>query len=219
MIKAIIFDMDGTVLNTIDDIMVAVNHALSIKDLPLKTLEEVKLAVGNGAFKLIERVTPKSYTLEERKVLFHLYQDYYDAHSSIYTKPYEGIIDLIKELKKRNLKLGVVSNKFEHLVQGLNQDFFFGLFDVVVGEVKGIPIKPAPDMIYKALDLLNVSKEETLFVGDSEVDIDTAANAYVKSVGVTWGFRKKEVLTEHNADYIIEEPNELLSVIDKENTR
>lgn len=217
MIKAIIFDMDGTVLNTIEDIMVAVNHALKLKGLPLKTRDEVKKAVGNGAFKLIERVVPKSYTLEETKTLFHLYQNYYDEHSQVYTKPYPGILELLKELKRRKLKLGVVSNKFEHLVAGLNHDFFLDLFDVVVGEVKGIPIKPAPDMVYKALDLLDVSKEETLFVGDSEVDIDTAANALVKSVGVTWGFREEALLIEHQADYIISEPSELLVVIDKEN--
>lgn len=219
MIKAVIFDMDGTVLNTIDDIWVAVNQALKLKGLEEKSVDEVKKAVGNGAFKLIERVVPKAYTPEETKVLFRLYQDYYDEHSQVYTKPYPGIIDLLKELKKRNFKLGVVSNKFEHLVQDLNHDFFYDLFDVAVGEVKGIPIKPAPDMVYKALDLLGVIKEETLFVGDSEVDIDTAANAYIKSVGVTWGFREEALLKEHNADYIISEPSELLLVIDKENAK
>lgn len=217
MIKAVIFDMDGTVLNTIDDITIAVNHALLLKGLKEKTVDEVKKAVGNGAFKLIERIVPKAYTLEETRELFHLYQHYYDEHSQVYTKPYQGIIELLKELKEKEIKLAVVSNKFEHLVQGLNHDVFFDLFDVAVGEVKGIPIKPAPDMVFKVLDLLGITKEETLFVGDSEVDIDTAANAYVKSVGVTWGFREEALLIEHEADYIIKEPSELLLVIDKEN--
>jgi phosphoglycolate phosphatase len=217
MIKAIIFDMDGTVLNTLDDIMIAANHALKTKGLPEKTLDDIRKAVGNGAFKLIERIVPKSYTLEESKILFRIYQDYYDANSQVHTHPYEGIIPLLKKLKELGFMLCVVSNKFEHLVQSLNHDFFFDLFDQAIGEVKCIPIKPAPDMIYKALDLLNIQKEEALFVGDSEVDMDTATNALMKSVGVTWGFRSEELLIEHNADYIIHHPLELLDVINKEN--
>ncbi len=217
MIKAVIFDMDGTVLNTIDDIWMAVNHALKSKGLNEKSLDEVKKSVGNGAFKLIERIVPKAYTLDETKTLFHLYQDYYDHHSQVYTAPYNGILNLLKELKDKGIKLGVVSNKFEHLVSDLNRDIFMNMFDIAVGEVKGIPIKPAPDMIYKALDLLDIVKEEALFVGDSEVDMDTATNAYVTSVGVTWGFRSEDLLIEHNADYIIHEPSELWAVIDKEN--
>jgi phosphoglycolate phosphatase len=216
MIKAVIFDMDGTVLNTLDDIWVAINHALTQKQLPQKTRDEVRQAVGNGAFKLIERVVPRAYSLEETKALFHIYQSYYDTHSNVYTKPYEGIITLLENLKEKNVLIGVVSNKFEHLVQGLNQDVFMNLFDVAVGEVKGIPIKPAPDMVYKALDMLNVKPEEALFVGDSEVDIDTAFNARLTSVGVTWGFRDETLLREHNADYIIHHPKELLVVLDKE---
>jgi len=216
MIKAVIFDMDGTVLNTLDDIWVAVNHALTQKQLPQKTRDDVRQAVGNGAFKLIERIVPRAYSLEETKALFHIYQSYYDAHSNVHTKPYEGIIALLKHLKEKNILIGVVSNKFEHLVQGLNQDVFMNLFDVAVGEVKGIPIKPAPDMVFKALDMLNVKPEEALFVGDSEVDIDTAFNARLTSIGVTWGFRDEALLREHNADYIIHHPKELLVVLDKE---
>lgn len=216
MIKAIIFDMDGTVLNTLDDIWVAVNHALKQKGLPSKSQDDIKKAVGNGAFKLIERIVPRSYSLEETKDLFHSYQAYYDAHSAVYTKPYEGILELLKKLKKKGFLLGVVSNKFEHLVQGLNTDVFMNLFDVAVGEVKGIPIKPAPDMVFKALDILNVAPNESIFVGDSEVDMDTAFHAHVTSVGVTWGFRDEALLREHNADYIIHHPNELCDVLEKE---
>lgn len=219
MIKAIIFDMDGTVLNTLDDIMIAANHALKTKGLKEKSLDDIRQAVGNGAFKLIERIVPKSYSLEESRSLFRIYQDYYDQNSQVHTHPYEGIMDLLHQLKGLGLKLAVVSNKFEHLVQLLNQDFFENIFDYAIGEVKGIPIKPAPDMIYKALDLLQISKEEALFVGDSEVDMDTATNARIISVGVTWGFRSEETLIEHNADYIINHPLDLLSVISEENLK
>jgi phosphoglycolate phosphatase len=217
MIKGIIFDMDGTILNTLDDIRISVNHALRLKNLPEKTDDDIKYAVGNGAFKLIERVTPKSYTLEEVKEVFAIYQAHYDQHSSVHTGPYPGIIDLLKSLKKQNIKLAVCSNKFEHLVEELNIKMFLNLFDASVGEVKGIPIKPAPDMVYKALDLLGLTKEEVLYVGDSEVDMETSSNALVKSVGVTWGYRSESLLIEHNADYIIHHPNQLLEIIKGEN--
>jgi phosphoglycolate phosphatase len=219
MIKGIIFDMDGTILNTLDDIRISVNHALKIKNLPEKNDDEIKLAVGNGAFKLIERVTPKSYTLEEVKEVFSIYQAHYDQNSSNHTGPYPGIIDLLKSLKKQKIKLAVCSNKFEHLVEELNVKMFLNLFDASVGEVKGIPIKPAPDMVYKALDILELKKEEVLYVGDSEVDMDTAFNAQIRSVGVTWGYRAESLLREHNADYIIEHPNKLLEIIKEENKR
>ena len=217
MIKAVIFDMDGTVLNTIDDIHGAVNHALRLKHLEEKTVEEVKLAVGNGARKLIERICPTSFSLEELDEVFHLYQNYYDKHNQDLTGPYDGILELLQLLKQKGFKLGVVSNKFEHLVQGLNHEVFRQLFDVSIGEVKGIPIKPAPDMLYKALHLLGVEKDEAMFVGDSEVDIDTATNASIKSVGVTWGFRSEELLRKHQANYIIHHPRELLEIIDEVN--
>lgn len=216
MIKAVIFDMDGTVLNTLDDIWVAVNHALTQQGLSLKTKDDIKQAVGNGARTLIERVSPSTYSSDEKNHLFHLYQSYYDAHSNIYTKPYDGIIDLLKLLKEKGYLLGVVSNKFEHLVKGLNQDVFMNLFDVSIGEVKGIPIKPAPDMVYKALNQLHIGPDEAIFVGDSEVDIDTAKNANVKSVGVTWGFRDEALLRKHQAHYIIQHPIELIHILQKE---
>ncbi|MDY0075167.1 MAG: HAD-IA family hydrolase [Acholeplasmataceae bacterium] len=218
MIKAVIFDMDGTILNTIEDIWVAVNHALKIKGQKEKSMDDIKLAVGNGAIKLIDRVAPPTYDDVERKELFHLYQNYYDQHNQIHTGPYEGIIPLLKKLKDRKIKLGVVSNKFEHLVQKLNEDVFLNLFDVAIGEMKGIPIKPAPDMLYQALNHLHVMRDETLFVGDSEVDIDTAKNAKITSIGVTWGFRDKQLLIDHGAHYIIDHPDELLAIITKENT-
>lgn len=218
MIKGIIFDMDGTIVNTLDDIWVAVNYALKQKNLPTKTLNEIRLAVGNGAKKLIERVTPLSYTDQERYEIFSLYQNYYDEHHDVYTGPYEGILELLKSLKEKGYKLGVVSNKVEHLVSELNIKMFEGYFDAAIGETKGVPIKPAPDMVYRALSIMELNKEEVLFVGDSDTDIITARNASIYSVGVTWGFRDEDVLIAHGANTIIHHPSELINVIKEKNS-
>lgn len=217
MIKTIIFDMDGTILNTIDDIAIAVNVALKEKNLPLKSIDEIKLAVGNGAKTLIERITPSGSSDQLKHEVFTMYQAYYDAHSQDFTGPYDGIMDLLIELKKQGYQLATVSNKYQHLVSELNRNVFQGLFDCTIGETHGIPIKPAPDMVYQALKELKTSKEEALFIGDSDVDIDTAKNAMMKSVGVTWGFRSKEVLLKHQATYIIEHPDELYAILKEEN--
>lgn len=213
MIKGIIFDMDGTILDTLTDITISVNHALKQFDLPMKTEEEIKMAVGNGAIKLIERVTPKHYSIEQVQSVWKVYQSYYDLHANDHTGPYPGILDLLHHLKLDGYKLAVVSNKFEHLVSDLNIQIFKGYFDASVGEVKGIPIKPDPAMVYKALDILRLKPSEVLYVGDSEVDIMTAHNAHVESVGVTWGFRSEALLRSHQAHHIISHPNQLIKIL------
>jgi len=213
MIKAILFDMDGTVLNTLEDIKDSVNNALSQFGLSPKSDDEIKLAIGNGAYTLIERVVPKTFSKEQIEHVFNLYQPYYEKHSNISTGPYPGILDLLKELKRRGYQIGVVSNKFEHMVQKLNQEIFHGLFDVAIGEVEKIPIKPAPDMIYKALKMLNLKKEEVIYVGDTKTDMQTAFNAQVLSVGVTWGFRDEKELKDHGAKHIIHHPMSLIELL------
>lgn len=217
MIKALIFDMDGTVLNTIEDIKIAVNVALKQKGLEEKHVDDIKKAVGHGALRLIKNVCPSNFSDQEINDVFDIYQAYYQKHSSVFTTPYKGIIDLLKILKQKGYKLAVVSNKFESLVSGLNESYFENLFDITIGEVNGIPIKPAPDMLLKALKLLEVDRKEALFIGDSDVDMDTAYNAHMISVGVTWGFRDEVLLKKHHAHYIIDQPLELLDVINKEN--
>jgi phosphoglycolate phosphatase len=213
MIKGIIFDMDGTILNTLTDITLSVNHALTLFHLPTKTESDIKLAVGNGALKLIERVTPETFSKDQIHEVWKVYQAYYDQHSNDHTGPYPGILELLYKLKAKGLKLAVVSNKFEHLVQSLNIEIFKGYFDASVGEVHGIPIKPDPAMVYKALHILGLEPNEVLYVGDSEVDIITAQNANLDSVGVTWGFRSEALLRSHHANHIIHHPIELLSII------
>jgi len=218
MIKGIIFDMDGTILNTIEDIKISVNHAMRHFNLKEKTLQEVKDGVGSGAINLIEDIVPKGTSKEDIFKIYRVYQDHYDKHSNDHTGPYPGILDLLKHLKDAGYKLAVVSNKLEYLVQELNHQTFKDYFDVSIGETKDIPIKPAPDMLYKALNLLNLSKDEVLFIGDSDVDMMTATNANIKSVGVTWGYRSKEVLLKHKASYIINQANELIKIINEVNS-
>ncbi|MBE0701283.1 MAG: HAD family hydrolase, partial [Acholeplasmataceae bacterium] len=192
-----------------------VNHALRKKNLPEQTLNQIRKAVGNGARKLIERVVPKHYTTDQKNVVFQLYQKYYDSNSTKKTAPYPGVLELLKHLKKKGYLLAVVSNKFEHLVQELNDELFEHIFDAAIGEVSGIPIKPAPDMVYRALHVMKLNTDEVVFVGDSEVDIQTAQNAQIKSVGVTWGFRDVETLQNQNPDYMIEKPDELIHLLER----
>lgn len=213
MIKGIIFDMDGTILDTLTDITLSVNHALGHFGLPQKTEEEIKMAVGNGAIRLIERVTPSDFSKEQVTEVWKVYQSFYDQHSSDHTGPYPGILELLKTLKHRGYKLAVVSNKFEHLVKELNVKMFHGYFDASIGEIQGIPIKPDPAMVHRALDVLGLHSHEVLYVGDSEVDMQTAHNANLVSVGVTWGFRTEALLRVHGAKHIIHHPDRLLTII------
>ena len=214
-LKGIIFDMDGTILNTIDDIADSINYALNTCGYPTHSIHKVKKALGNGGRNLVNKLVPKGMSEEEILEVFHLYQSYYNTHSDIKTKPYDGIIDLLIELKQRGYILAVVSNKFQHLVSNLNEGMFQGLFDDAMGERKGIPIKPAPDMIHLILEELKLSREEVLFIGDSEVDIETGKNASLRVIGVTWGFRDKEELINAGAKDLIDHPKELLSWLER----
>ncbi len=213
MIKTIIFDMDGTILNTIDDITTSVNFALKTYQLPLRNIDEVKQAVGNGAKALIARVIHKGYDHPQFEDIYQTYQDYYDAHRMVKTAPYPQILALLRKLKYDGYTLAVVSNKHDYLVKSLNKQLFEGLFEVAVGETKERPLKPEPDVIFDVLDILDATVEESLFIGDSNVDIITAKNANMASVGVTWGFRSKEELHREGATFIIEEPYDLLKII------
>ena len=215
MIKAVIFDMDGTVLNTIDDIHQSVNVALQKMGYPLKSLNDVKRAVGSGAKTLIERVVPIDIKPAEIIKTYEIYQTHYDKHSMDHTAPYPDILKLLKTLKGRGYQLAVVSNKHQYLVKALNDQMFEGLFEVSVGEVKGVLVKPATDMLYSALNQLNINKEEAIFVGDSDIDMITAKNADMISVAVTWGFRDLNTLKSLSPHFIINQPLELLELLER----
>lgn len=213
-IKGIIFDMDGTILNTIDDIADSVNYALQFSGYPIHSVDMVRKAVGNGGMNLIRKVVPSGLSEDKINDVFNIYQAYYLNHNAIKTKPYDGILDLLEILKKRGYKLGVVSNKFHHMVSDLNTEMFKGYFDEVMGEREHIPIKPHPMMIYEILNAMNLKKEEVLFIGDSEVDIQTGLNADVSCIGVTWGFRDAKELLAAGATKLIDHPLELLKWIE-----
>ncbi len=209
----VVFDLDGTLLNTLEDLTDSVNFSLSNSSLPLRTMEEVRSSLGNGAKSLIEMSVPDG----QKNPLFSKclveFQKHYKKNLNNKTTPYPGIIALLKKLHDINIKIAVVSNKFDEAVKMLNQQFFKDYINVAIGESKGIPKKPSPDMIYKALKELSSTKDRALFVGDSETDAKTGKNSSLVFVGVTWGFRDREILINEGSNYIIDKPEELLKII------
>ena len=211
----IIFDMDGTILNTLEDLKNSLNYVLQQAGYQIRTLEEVRTFVGNGIRKTIERALPSD--IEEEKVdeLFSLFMDYYAIHNTDNTKPYNGVIELLKELKHLGYKTAVVSNKQNSAVKSLCKKFFTGLFDVEIGEKENIAKKPEPDEVNEVLKILNIDRTKSIYIGDSEVDIQTAQNSKMKSIIVDWGFRDRKFLYEHGAEVIVSNPSEILNIINK----
>lgn len=211
----IIFDMDGTILNTLEDLKNSLNYVLQQAGYQTRTLEEVRTFVGNGIRKTIERALPSD--IEEEKVdeLFSLFMDYYAIHNTDNTKPYNGVIELLKELKHLGYKTAVVSNKQDSAVKSLCKKFFTGLFDVEIGEKENIAKKPEPDEVNEVLKILNIDRTKSIYIGDSEVDIQTAQNSKMKSIIVDWGFRDRKFLYEHGAEVIVSNPSEILDIINK----
>lgn len=212
-IKALLFDLDGTLLDTLKDIQAAVNYALRENHLPERSREEVRRFVGNGARLLLERAAAP---VVEKRVLDQIEQDfksYYDAHCQEDTRPYAGIPELLQQLHRRGLRLGVVSNKPDSAVQKLVEHYFPETFLSITGERKGKAKKPAPDLLYEALDKLCAGKEEVLYIGDSEVDIQAAANAGIACISVDWGFKEKSFLQEQGAHVIVSVPAEILAYL------
>ena len=213
MYKAIIFDLDGTLLNTLDDLKNSVNYALNKHNLKERTLKEIRSFVGNGVKLLVQRAIGKELPEEQFNEIFNDFKTHYEVHKMDVTSPYEGIYELLKELKNRNYKLAIVSNKYDQGVKEICKNFFFEFIEVAIGESSTVRPKPAPDAMYEALKQLNVSKDEALFVGDSDVDLETGRNANIKTISVSWGFKDKEFLESINADIIIDNPNELLNYL------
>lgn len=213
--SVVIFDMDGTILNTIDDITGAVNYILAKYDLPLRSVDEVKSFVGNGLHRTLELSVPSNTAESFVDEIFDEFVGYYKTHSNIATKPYDGIVEAIRALKERGYQLAVVSNKRQEAVSSLCDVFYTDLFDENIGDQDGIARKPAPDMVRLVLDRLGETEENAVYVGDSDVDIMTAKNAGIKGIFVSWGFREAEFLTEHGAEQIVDSTGELLEAIDQ----
>ena len=211
--KALICDLDGTLLNTLEDLMDSVNYGLRNHNLREITIEQTRRYVGNGVAKLVERAAPEGTTHEEQAEILADFRSYYDKHSQDKTKAYDGVIDMLKRAKNAGMKLAIVSNKIDEAVGELADYYFTGLIDVAIGETPDVPKKPAPDMLYKALDMLGISLKEAVFIGDSDVDVATGLNSGMDMVTVLWGFRDREELLEAGAKCFIEKPEELFRYI------
>lgn len=211
--NAVIFDLDGTLTDTLADLRNSVNYALSKFGFPERTTEEIRSFVGNGVKRLIYLSVPENTPEETAEKCLSIFKEHYAANSLVETKPYDGITELLSELKSRGVKTAVVTNKMHSAAADIVEHFFGGLIDVTVGQVDGIAQKPQPDGIYKALEALDVPKEKAVYVGDSEVDCITAKNAGIPCIGVTWGFRDRDVLIENGADFIADSVQELSDLI------
>ena len=215
MFDSVIFDLDGTLLNTIDDICDSLNIALESQGFRTHNSEETKAFVGSGVKIMVERALGlQNYDEDTFEKVRATYMKEYALRQAIKTRPYEGTIDLLIELKKRGIKIGLLSNK-PHQDTLRVVDFYFGLdkFDVVLGQREGIPVKPDPTALFELIDLLKTTKDKCIFVGDSDVDMMTANNGEIKKIGVLWGFRTIDVLKSKNADYIVSSADEILSII------
>lgn len=208
--RAVVFDLDGTLLDTLEDLKEAVNAALASRKLPSCTLEQVREYVGNGIRNLLIRAVPQGEEHPEFEEMLAYFREYYREHCMDHTEPYDNITHLLMELHARNVPVAIVSNKVDFAVKELNRRFFADYVSVAVGEQAGISRKPAPDMVEKALRELGCTKENAIYVGDSDVDLETAANAGLPCISVTWGFRDRNFLQEHGAGTLIDRPLELL---------
>lgn len=208
-----IFDLDGTLLDTIGDLAASVNFALCELGMPQHSTAKVQAMVGNGVGMLIERAVPQGRENPLFQKALDTFRQHYTAHWLDTTRPYDGIIETLKELKRRGCKTAVVSNKFDTATKSLCQHFFPSLIDVAVGEheADGVRKKPAPDTVMVALRELGSNTENAVYIGDSEVDIATAKNSGLQCISVLWGFRSREALEACGATTFISHPEELLS--------
>ena len=214
MYSTYIFDLDGTLLDTLGDLAASVNCALRICGMPEHSIEEVRGFVGNGVRLLMERAVPDGASNPRFDEAFSAFRQHYMAHSLDTTRPYDGIPEMLADLKAKGCHLAVVSNKFYAATQELCHHFFADTIDVAIGEheAEGIRKKPAPDTVFEALRQLGVGKENAVYVGDSDVDIQTARNSGLPCVSVLWGFRDRDFLIKNGAEIFISAPLELLSV-------
>lgn len=207
-----IFDLDGTLLNTLTDLAASCNFALRTHGMPERTVDEVRRFVGNGVKKLMERAIPDGLDNPLFDDTYKVFREHYLIHSLDHTEPYPGIRELLQTLKQNGVKMAVVSNKFYAATQELCQHFFSDTISVAIGEREDIRKKPAPDTVNEALRQLGASRETAVYIGDSDVDIDTARNSSMPCISVLWGFRDKEFLLEHGATTLVREPAEIAEI-------
>lgn len=213
MYKLAVFDMDGTILDTLEDLKDSTNFALEKCGYPTRSYDEVRRFVGNGIRKLIERAVPEGLTVEQIDRVHEVFTEHYKVHCADTTKAYDGIKPLLEKLRASGVKTAVVSNKADYGVQELCKEYFDGLFDYAVGEREGIRRKPAPDAVNEALRVLGIDKSEAVYIGDSDVDFETAKNAGLPCISVLWGFRDEEFLREKGATLFVRDPAEIYDII------
>lgn len=211
---AVIFDLDGTLLNTLEDLTDAVNYVMEQFHFKQKTIVQVRSFVGNGIRKLVERCVPGGGEREDFEEIFSCFRQYYTNHCQIKTKPYEGIMELLGALSDRGYKLGIVSNKNDMAVEELNDIFFAKYISVAIGQNDKLRPKPAPDTVDMALKRLGCTRDMALYVGDSDVDKATADHCGMDCVSVTWGFRDRELLEGLHPAAMIDEPCQLLEFLE-----
>lgn len=211
MKKAVIFDLDGTLLNTLDDLADSTNYALSRFGYPTRTIDEVRQFVGNGVAKLIERAIPEGKNNPNFEKCLAIFKENYAQNMYNKTAPYNGILEMLSNLKLKGIKIAVVSNKFDLAVKELCKKYFEGFIDFAAGEneAQGIKKKPAPDTVISVLNEFNFAPEDAVYVGDSDVDIMTAKNSKMPCISVTWGFRDEKFLLENGATILINAPSEI----------
>ncbi len=219
-INTIIFDLDGTLLNTLTDLTNSVNYAMEKYHLPTHSEDSVRQMVGNGVTVLMERATPGGKSHPAFENCLRDFKEHYEIHKKDFTKPFPGIMEFLKEAHESGYKMAVVSNKFDLAVKGLCEDFFSPYIQTAIGESPTVAPKPAPDTVLAAMKELQANAHQCVYVGDSDVDIATAQNAGIPCISVSWGFRSREFLKEHGASIIIGSEKELPNAIsDSESLR
>ncbi len=207
--NTVIFDLDGTLLNTLEDLTDATNAALRKHGKPERSIAEVRRFVGNGVRLLIERAVPVGTSDAETDEIFADFKEHYALHCNDKTKPYDGVLEVMKQLKEAGYRTAIVSNKIDSAVKELSEIYFKGLADVAIGERPGVARKPAADMVEIALKELGAQKAESVYVGDSEVDYATAVNSGLPCISVLWGFRDRDFLEEKGAHCFVEDAQSL----------
>ena len=215
--KLLIFDLDGTLINTLEDLNKATNVGLEKYGYPSRSLEETRNDIGNGVKKLIERSIPGGKDNPDYLGVFNEFRSYYITHYSEYSKPYKNTQETLSFLKNKGYKLAVVSNKFDEGAKKLVTTFFPDIFDVIQGSIETLNYKPYPDLVNKVLNELNINNKDALYIGDTEVDYETAINSKLDVVLVTYGYRKKEQLLEKikNPPLLINDISELINYLSK----
>ena len=209
----VVFDLDGTLINTIEDLKNSVNYALKKHGFPERTTEEVLGFVGNGVARLVYLSLPEGTEKETCEVCLADFKEHYRNHSMVKTAPYDGIPEMLEKLKEMGVPTAVVTNKMQDAAEDIVRGFFGDTVGVVIGQIDGVAQKPEPDGVWLAIERLGSKREKSIYVGDSEVDCATARNAGLPIIGVTWGFRDRSVLEENRAEFIVSSPEEIIGII------